>query len=128
MLSSQRSYPGSDIGFRGWGPRLGVSINPDQFHFGAHLDFGNFARHVRFQPNIELEHTLRHCRDMWFPRYLYRGEYQDDASETTRDQQMLDAAYQHYQEAIRRYTPPDLAPEQKKEIERIVVAARAGQL
>lgn len=44
----------TDVGFRGWGPRLGLSINPDQFHFGAHLDFGNFAQHVRFQPNFEV--------------------------------------------------------------------------
>lgn len=44
----------SDIGFRGWGPRGGLSVNPDQFYVGAHLDFGNFARHVRFQPNVEL--------------------------------------------------------------------------
>jgi len=40
----------TDVGFRGWGPRVGVSINPDQVHFGAHLDFGQFAKHVRFQP------------------------------------------------------------------------------
>ncbi len=46
--------PDSDVGFRGWGPRLGLSVNPDQVHFGAHLDFGNFARHVRFQPNLEM--------------------------------------------------------------------------
>ncbi len=46
--------PDTDVGFRGWGPRLGVSVNPDQVHFGAHTDFGNFARHVRFQPNVEL--------------------------------------------------------------------------
>jgi len=52
--AAQESSPGSDVGFRGWGPRLGVSINPDQFHFGAHLDFGNFTQHVRFQPNIEV--------------------------------------------------------------------------
>lgn len=44
----------SDIGFRGWGPRLGLTFNPDQFHVGAHMDFGNFARHVRFQPNVEI--------------------------------------------------------------------------
>ena len=44
----------TDIGFRGWGPRVGLSLNPDQVYFGAHLDFGNFARHVRFQPNLEL--------------------------------------------------------------------------
>jgi len=53
-LADSEAIPGSDIGFRGWGPRLGVSINPDQFHFGAHLDFGNYAQHVRFQPNLEV--------------------------------------------------------------------------
>lgn len=46
--------PHTDVGFRGWGPRLGLTMDPDQFHFGAHLDFGQFARHVRFQPNIEV--------------------------------------------------------------------------
>lgn len=46
--------PDTDIGFRGWGPRIGLSLNPDQLHFGAHLDFGNFAQHVRFQPNVEM--------------------------------------------------------------------------
>jgi len=45
---------GSKIGFRGWGPRLGLTFNPDQFHIGAHMDFGNFARHIRFQPNVEV--------------------------------------------------------------------------
>ena len=45
--------PESDVGFRGWGPRVGLSFKPDQVHFGAHLDYGHFARHVRFQPNIE---------------------------------------------------------------------------
>ena len=52
--ADQELDPGSDVGFRGWGPRVGLSIDPDQIHFGAHLDFGNFARHVRFQPNIEV--------------------------------------------------------------------------
>jgi len=45
---------GSEVGFRGWGPRIGLTADPDQLHFGAHLDFGNFARHVRFQPNVEV--------------------------------------------------------------------------
>jgi hypothetical protein len=44
----------SDVGFRGWGPRVGLSVDPDQVHFGAHFDYGNFAKHVRFQPNVEL--------------------------------------------------------------------------
>jgi len=41
-------------GFRGWGPRIGFTVDPDQIHFGAHVDFGNFADRVRFQPNFEL--------------------------------------------------------------------------
>ena len=45
--------PDSDVGFRGWGPRVGLSLDPDQVHFGAHLDYGQFANHVRFQPNVE---------------------------------------------------------------------------
>lgn len=43
-----------EVGFRGWGPRVGLSVSPDQLHFGAHLDYGHFARRVRFQPNIEV--------------------------------------------------------------------------
>lgn len=53
-LASGAGYPADDVGFRGWGPRIGLSFNPDQVHFGTHLDFGQFAEHVRFQPNLEL--------------------------------------------------------------------------
>jgi len=78
---------GSEVGFRGWGPRIGLTANPDQFHFGAHLDFGNFARHVRFQPNIEVgvgddltlvtvnaeaAYRFRQTWDVWSP-YLGGG-------------------------------------------------------
>lgn len=43
-----------DPGYRGWGPRVGLTMDPDQVHFGAHVDFGNLARHVRLQPNVEV--------------------------------------------------------------------------
>ena len=46
--------PGAHIGYRGWGPRVGLSSGPDQIHVGAHMDFGNFAQNLRFQPNIEM--------------------------------------------------------------------------
>jgi hypothetical protein len=42
------------VGYRGWGPRIGVTVGPDQFHFGAHVDLGYFAQHFRLQPNIEV--------------------------------------------------------------------------
>lgn len=43
-----------EMGFRGWGPRVGVTLDPDQIHFGAHADFGHLAERIRFQPNVEL--------------------------------------------------------------------------
>ena len=45
---------GSDIGFRGLGPRFGATMEPDQLRVGLTTDFGHFADHVRFQPNVEL--------------------------------------------------------------------------
>ena len=49
---AQESY--NQPGFRGWGPRLGATVDPDQVHFGLHVDVGNFAEHIRFEPNFEL--------------------------------------------------------------------------
>ncbi len=46
--------PDTDLGYRGWGPRLGITSNPDQMHFGVHTDFGSFSEHVWFRPNFEL--------------------------------------------------------------------------
>jgi len=54
LLIGTVSVYSQDTGFRGWGPRVGVTIDPDQIHFGAHADFGHFAKHIRLQPNIEL--------------------------------------------------------------------------
>ena len=59
MISTAAACAGSaaardGIGFRGWGPRIGFTSDPDQLHFGAHADFGQFAEHIRWQPNIEV--------------------------------------------------------------------------
>jgi opacity protein-like surface antigen len=54
MTHADMDNPGSKVGFRGWGPRAGVTFGPDQALFGAHMDFGNFADHIRFQPNVDI--------------------------------------------------------------------------
>jgi hypothetical protein len=41
-------------GYRGWGPRAGITSDPDQVYFGAHLDVDGPGDHVRFQPNVEV--------------------------------------------------------------------------
>ena len=40
--------------FHGIGPRLGMTINPDQFHFGGHIDFGDLAENLMMLPNLEI--------------------------------------------------------------------------
>lgn len=41
-------------GFRGIGPRVGMTINPDQIHFGGHIDFGDLADNLMMLPNLEI--------------------------------------------------------------------------
>jgi len=41
-------------GFHGIGPRIGATINPDQIHFGGHIDFGDLAGNLMMLPNVEI--------------------------------------------------------------------------
>ncbi len=42
------------VGFHGIGPRLGMTVNPDQFHFGGHIDFGDISENLMILPNLEI--------------------------------------------------------------------------
>ena len=52
----------AEMGFFGWGPRLGVSDDPDQIVVGVHQDLGEFAEDWRFQPSLDVglgdDHTV----------------------------------------------------------------------
>jgi hypothetical protein len=55
IASGATVYAGQrPAGFRGIGPRLGLTVNPDQFHFGGHIDFGDLAENLMMMPNIEI--------------------------------------------------------------------------
>lgn len=43
----------ADIGYRGWGLRVGLAESPDQVIGGFHWDLGEWAPHVYFQPDLE---------------------------------------------------------------------------
>lgn len=51
-----------EMGFYGWGFRLGLGDDPDQVILGIQQDLGEFVEHLRFQPNLELglgdDHTI----------------------------------------------------------------------
>ncbi len=42
------------FGAHGFGPRVGVSIDPDQIHFGGHLDLGDLAPNLMLLPNADI--------------------------------------------------------------------------
>lgn len=44
----------SSVAAVGWGPRVGMTADPDQAHLGMHLDGGEIAPRFRFQPNFEV--------------------------------------------------------------------------
>jgi hypothetical protein len=44
----------SGFGYRGWGPRVGLASDPDQFLVGVHWDLGEFAPKVAFRPDVVL--------------------------------------------------------------------------
>jgi len=53
-LSLTRPSTAQDLGLRLLGFRGGVSLNPDQFHFGAFADAGQLTPHLRLQPSLEV--------------------------------------------------------------------------
>ncbi len=53
-LACVPSVAAADFGWRGWGPRIGLSEGPDQVFGGVHFDLGEFAPNVRFQPSAEI--------------------------------------------------------------------------
>ena len=46
--------PAAEVGFRGWGPRVGVQSDPDQVVAGAQFDLGEFTTNLRWQPSVEV--------------------------------------------------------------------------
>jgi len=44
----------SDIGWKGWGLRAGLTTDPDQVVGGVQFNLGEFMKNLRFQPDIEL--------------------------------------------------------------------------
>jgi opacity protein-like surface antigen len=42
------------FGVHGVGPRVGVTIDPDQIHFGGHLDLGDLATRLMIFPEVEI--------------------------------------------------------------------------
>lgn len=52
----------AEIGYYGWGPRVGVGDDPDQILVGIHQDLGEFVENLRFQPSLDLglgdDHTV----------------------------------------------------------------------
>ena len=41
-------------GYYGIGPRVGFTVNPDQFHFGGQVDFGEITTDLMMIPNLEI--------------------------------------------------------------------------
>ena len=53
-LAMAQSETVNKTGLLAWGPRIGISVDPDQFFFGGQADYGYFLKTIRLQPNFEI--------------------------------------------------------------------------
>jgi hypothetical protein len=54
LLTAGTAAAQRPFGLHGIGPRGGVTINPDQIHFGGQLDLGDLAPQLMLMPNLEI--------------------------------------------------------------------------
>jgi hypothetical protein len=54
IVAAASAAQAADVGFKGWGPRVGVQSDPDQVLVGAQFDLGEFTTNLRWQPSFEL--------------------------------------------------------------------------
>jgi hypothetical protein len=54
LVGASEAEAQEGLGFKNWGLRGGVTVGPDQGHVGFHVNAGNFAEKVRFQPSVEV--------------------------------------------------------------------------
>ena len=65
------------FGLHGIGPRAGVTIDPDQIHFGGHLDLGDLAPRFMIFPSLEigLGDHLTTVAPMFDVDYRFRNDW-----------------------------------------------------
>jgi hypothetical protein len=51
LLASGVASADGRMGYFGWGVRGGLSVDPDQFFVGTHVNLGEFVENLRFMPN-----------------------------------------------------------------------------
>lgn len=54
ILAALPTLASAELGFYGWGLRLGLGDDPDQVIVGFQQDFGEFVPRVGFQPSFEI--------------------------------------------------------------------------
>ena len=109
-----------DMGEGLWRLGQGIRVNEDTLAVDAIAEVGVDAGRSYF----DTEHTLRHWNDTWFPKFQHRGAWEGDRVEFGREEAMLEAAHQHYKDAIARYVPPQVDPEKTNAIGAVVQRAR----
>ena len=75
---------------------------------------------------LDSDHTLAHyAAEQWYPRWLDRTVWQGDAREAGLEREMLDRIDGYWQDAVARYTPPEIDRGKLAEARRILKEAEA---
>jgi trimethylamine---corrinoid protein Co-methyltransferase len=109
-----------DLGEGLWRFGQGIQVNDDTLAVDT-IDAVGVGEGKSY---LDAEHTLMHFRDTWFPQFISRNPWANDETEFGCDARMLDAAHQHYLDAITRDEPPDRDEDTLREVRKIVERAR----
>jgi len=101
----------------------GFEVNDETIALGDILEVG-FGRQASF---VGTDHTLRHFREVWYPKYFDRSLWEDGARELEKEQAIADKAHAEVQEIRRRYVPPEI-DEDKLSALRAIVDKAASKL
>ncbi len=102
----------------------GFEVNEETMAVDEIMEVG-FGRGQSF---METDHTLRHFREVWYPRYLDRSLWEDGPRELAKDREVMQKVSAEVKEIEDRYVPPEIDSDKLAALQVVVdeAAQQAG--
>ncbi len=99
----------------------GFAVNDETIALDDILAVG-FGRQHSF---VETDHTMRHFREVWYPKYFDRSIWEDGPRELAKERAIAEKAHAEVQEIRQRYVAPQIDADKLAALHRVV--DKAGQ-
>jgi trimethylamine--corrinoid protein Co-methyltransferase len=102
----------------------GFEVNDETIALDDIIEVG-FGRGTNF---MATEHTLRHFREVWYPRYLDRSMGEDGPRERAKERAVMEKVCAEAREIQQRYVAPEVDPDKLAALQAVIdkAAEKAG--